>query len=401
MPFLNRLRNIFRARPGALPVADGGTTGWLLRGMSDPSLYAPVARCINLLSKDAARLIVRTLMTVDEDNYRLRGPAKDARTRMLRRSVDRGRTDAFGFWKGVFADLLREGNAFIVPLYSGEFLAGLRRLDPSTVRWEEQSRQFEGRYYDTPQGKHVRLSEQSVVHCVFSPNRNADHRIAPSPLEAIAQVVATGIALDKRLKEHVEKGPNRFVMTFDEPQTDDQVKEIVAAIKGYGKSNQPLLINAKAGVHDIRDRITDGDLANFQTRLVRTTAMIFGVPPAILGEGTSAAKVESLLREYWKGLGQIIDDVLEPLSHRLLPATNSFTITPSHLVRGDFASGVRAASAMFPNTGTPHLGTIREGRDLFLLAPLTREEEAELKESGTLPEPTNPPEPPEDPTEQG
>ena len=406
MTFWTRLRNAFKTSPGAIPVGQGSLPAWLQgRGLNDPYLYAPVSRCINLLSKDAARLIVKTLATVDAEGYMTEGRAKEARNLLLRRSVDRGRSDAFAFWKGVFVDLLREGNAYIVPSFSADRLTGLRRLDPTTVRWDEPSLSFEGRYEDTPTGEIVRLNERRIIHCLFSPEKQADHKLAVSPIESIAQVVATGIALDGRLREHVEKGPNRFAMTFDDPVTEDQMKEIIEAIKGYGKTNHPLLVNAKAGIHDIRDRIMDGDLANFQTRLVRMTAMVFGIPPAILGEGTSAAKVESLLREYWKGLGQILDDVLEPLSHRLLPATNSFVVTPAHLVRGDFASGVAAARAMFPNTGSPHLATLREGRDLFLLSPITRAGEAALKEQGALPPPepesTNTPGQPDQPQPGG
>ena len=147
-------------------------------------------------------------------------------------------------------------------------------------------------------------------------------------------------------------------------------------------------------VHSIKDHILDPTTEAFQSRLVRAVAMQYGVPAAMLGEGTAAAKVESLLREYWKGLAQVVDDVLEPLSHRLLPATNSFAIVPNYLLRGDTAAATAAARALFPNTGSPRLAFLREGRDQFQLAPITREQETELLEASKPPDPPEPPDPP-------
>ena len=105
-------------------------------------------------------------------------------------------------------------------------------------------------------------------------------------------------------------------------------------IRDHLKKNDPALLNANTQVHNVPDGAVSQETAAIHSRLVKTCGMLYGVPAAMLGEGTAAAKVETLLREYWKGLSQVLDDVLEPLSHRLLLNTNSFAVNPSLLIRG-------------------------------------------------------------------
>ena len=372
-------------------------------GSLDPFDFAPVARCVGLLSKDGARLIIKTLATVDEGGYRQVGPVKTARSRMLRKSVDGGRCSAYRFWKEVFSDLLCEGNAYIVPTYRAGALSGLRRMEASGTRWDPEDRVFWGSFADergSGLAAQQRVTETEMVHCVFSAGRGWDGVVAPSPLAQIAQTVGAGLAADRRIREYFEKPGSDLAVQFGNPMSEDQETALARALQAYARKGVPLITSGnELQFGRVHDRTTEPAVAQFRSRLVKTVASIYGVPPAMLGEDASAVKVETLLREYWKGLGQVVDDLLEPLGHRLLPATNSFSVTPSYLVRGDFSSGVAAARAMFPNTGAPRLGFLREGRDLFLLGPITREEEAELRLGGAAPEAPEPSAPPEAPAE--
>lgn len=404
--FLQRLRAAFGGYfvPQKQALRGYGPGGVPYGGSMDPFDFAPVARCVGLLSKDAARLIIKTLSTVDEGGYRQVGPLKTSRARMLRKSVDGGRCSAYRFWKETFSDLLCEGNAYIVPVYRGGALSGLRRMEASVTRWDPEGRVFWGSYADergSGLAAQQRVPETEMVHCVFSAGRGWAGVVAPSPLEQIAQTVGAGLAADRRIREYFEKPGSDIAVHLANPMSEDQETALARALQAYARKGVPLIASGNEPVFaKIHDRTTEPAVAQFRSRLVKTVASIYGVPPAMLGEDASAVKVETLLREYWKGLGQVVDDVLEPLGHRILPATNSFSVTPSYLVRGDFSSGVAAARAMFPNTGAPRLGFLREGRDLFLLGPITREEEEELRLGGAPPAPSPPPPGPSPPPEQ-
>lgn len=384
-----------RAAPAVVSRSDGSVV--IASAATGSSLsFVPLLRCVSMLSKDAARIFVKTLVEVDEQGYRLDTRRHNDRVRVLRKSWDGGITPAFETAKRAFADLCLHGNAYLVPLYdaNGDVLRGLLRLLPTSVRYEATEANRVGVYIGREEGIAVperRYAANQIIHATFTPSDRVGGgylgysnlgRIAPSPLDLVSQLVTTALLMEARQERAAKRLPEtQFTLNpKGEAFNDDALADIADGVQRSIRTRMMLLVNEPdATLTPLPDNMLGADADKLQARITRAIATVYGVPPAKLGEGTSAAKVEHLLRDYWGGLGQVIDDLLEPLSQRLLLNTNSFAVDPSYLIKGDYATATAVIRAIFDNTGKgQQLAFPREGRRLLPVAPITRAEEAEL-----------------------
>ena len=91
---------------------------------------------------------------------------------------------------------------------------------PETVRWDRDTRAFEGRFEDDELGGRVRIPDAMLVHCVFTPCADSSTAIAPSPMDQIADVVVAGLFLDQRQADYYRRGTRRYLLSF--PETSRQ-----------------------------------------------------------------------------------------------------------------------------------------------------------------------------------
>jgi len=388
----------------------GGTdTGFLftdasgkgLRDMRNNALRMPAfSRCVQLISTISAQLITQgALRVMDMDGKAVMTPTAKGLLQLLSESPD-GFLDGYTWFQDFVTDYAVEGNALaeISRADGGRRVRMLRRLqsyDATTVM-SGAAVYYESQIADGD-GARVVVESDLVAHCRWprmarrsqfsATNRSV---FAVSPVSLLHPALQIALAGDRFINEFFKGGHTaRVGISVPRVLTDDQLQSYQKLFEGLRNSRSPLIMDSGATFTSLdNDAASQGQeaLMNWQ---VEQVGRLFSVPAPILNQQLTSwgQGIESLVRIFWRfGLWQHVTAVLAPLSHRMLPKGQRFSIDPTDIVRGDSRDTAQLLTALAGDAQRGETATTEERRRIAGL-PIE-------PHYGELKEPPPPPEPP-------
>lgn len=281
-------------KAGAAPVQFTGGTNYRLGAgidgyLSAPMTVATVYCCVSLLSESVAKLPVQVM--------RRRGPiyADDRRDSLhyLMNVEPDGGISAFDFWRQAVMEVLLEGNAYIVPVFSvasgGYIRLGL--CGRGTVSHDTTTDTYT--VSDLENGIYGTYAEEEMIHFKGMPGLNAKHgRSVISYARETSAIASAGNSetLDRFENGGVVRGivgNDASVTGFGEYQDKELEKAAVDIEKLLQEGRR---IVSRPGQVDFKQfTMTSSDMEFLSSRkfTVREICRFFRVPPSYVYDDTS------------------------------------------------------------------------------------------------------------------
>lgn len=352
------------------------------RSVDDLALQHPaVLTCISQISDDIASIIVDDLgVQNSQGQLRVGDEIAQQRLRVLRRSLDGRETPARASYQAAVADMLRYGDAVLIPRLSPgpsisrQRLLGVDRLLPGFT-WDQHRDLFRGRTQIN--GPMEPFRPNQVCHLRWGPPRSSGHRLSVSPLDMLGQAVRIALAADRDIVKQLRRGmtpmvnaaprgPN--VPTGGGPSKDEKIDPRLKSASLQVRSGAPMIWEQEMNVQTAQHGYYDASVDALRHWQLKEVARVFRVPLPNAGEQVNVGSgvVRALMVQYWNScIRPNMQKVLDPLSLRLLPPGDRFHVSRFALVRGDIAGMAALINALMPNTGRPAIGTLHEVRDLI------------------------------------
>ena len=342
--------------------------------------FATLYRCITLVSSLGAQLITDgSLRVVDRSTGEVIDTTETRRIINMISSTPDGNTNGHTFFEDCFVDLCLSGNCLIGVNRVAGSARSLTRLNPdlaSTTTGDDGSVLYSVVLSGNTGGPSTQVSSLDIIHARFpvtgaAPN-GRDHFAAPV-ITALRPALEIGLAGDEYLRKHLMAGgaASNMIVSYEENMSADNLEKSNKRLQGMlTKGPSPIVLGNKANVSFSANNPGDADSRAFQ---VVEIARVFGIPPAIIGQESTAfgAAIESLSKGFYKfGMRQHVDRLIRAAEIRLLTADQRFEIDPTSLIRGDADATSKMIMAL---GGTAQNPAIADQRELRHIAGLPRD----------------------------
>lgn len=267
---------------------NGGTL-WPFYSGNTALCVATVFRCVKLLSDAVAALPVQVMrrkggIYVDD---------LDSRLSFLMNVQPDGYMSAFDFWSQVVQQVLLEGNAYIVPVYS----AAKMDIDRMVLcgRWTVAFDTVSGIYHihDTVNGISGQYTEDEVIHVkgmVLS-----DQRLGISVLDYARLTMSIASVGDAETYDRFKNGGNvrglvgndTSVRGFGEYQDKELQKTAADLDAQFHKGQHIVSLPGQVDFKQLSLSSTDMQFLESRKFTVREICRFFGVPPSFVFDDTS------------------------------------------------------------------------------------------------------------------
>ena len=266
-----------------------GGTLWPFYSGNTALCVATVFRCVKLLSDAVAALPVQVMrrkggIYVDD---------LDSRLSFLMNVQPDGYMSAFDFWSQVVQQVLLEGNAYIVPVYS----AAKMDIDRMVLcgRWTVAFDTVSGIYHihDTVNGISGQYTEDEVIHVkgmVLS-----DQRLGVSVLDYARLTMSIASVGDAETYDRFKNGGNvrglvgndTSVRGFGEYQDKELQKTAADLDAQFHKGKHIVSLPGQVDFKQLSLSSTDMQFLESRKFTVREICRFFGVPPSFVFDDTS------------------------------------------------------------------------------------------------------------------
>lgn len=333
--------------------------------------YAPLHRCVALISQVVAQLATGpTLRVVDRENRVVDTP----RSRRALRLVRDGPDDVLSptqYWTQALVDYLVAGNSIHEIVRGADGMPSrLQRMDP----WDLQvlpSRSGRRVYQGTVAGRPRTVGAANVIHIrwplprypglAMSLDGSGTDDLAASPLVLLWPTIDLGLKSDQYVRRFFEGGPEgalqaRTIITMPHGSTDEAMKATAEEFIRAGNDQSPAVVKegTKVEAQEV-DPAHNKDVELLRVYQSRDCTRVYGLPAPLYGEQITSwgSGIEELARlAYRFGFRQHLDNVLDPLAFRLLPAGQRFDIDDYDLLRGDAESMSKLAQMLITAEAT-------------------------------------------------
>lgn len=386
MKLLHRISGVFRGAPASpdppespsavhkppseQPVEDLALWGGIAN-LQQALAYPPLHRCVSLISQVVAQLATgHTLRVVDRDS-RVVDSARARRALRLVRDRPDDVLSPMQYWTQAVVDYLLAGNSIHEIMRGPDGLpAALQRMDP----WYLQvlpSRSGRRVYQGTVAGRPRTVGAANVIHVRWplprypglatSLDGSGTEDLAASPLVLLWPAIDLGLKSDQYVRRFFEGGPEgalqaRTIITMPVGSTDEAMKATAKEFLRSGNDQSPAVVKegTKVEAQEV-DPAHNKDVELLRVYQARNVARVYGVPAPLFGEQITSwgSGIEELARlAYRFGFRQHLDNMLEPLGWRMLPAGQRFDIDDLDLLRGDAESMSKLAQMLISAEAT-------------------------------------------------
>ena len=296
--------------------------------------YAPLHRCILLVSSTMATLVTKySLVVVDDDERVVDNELTRAVLGLLKNSPD-GALPSFTFFEDAARSYLLEGNA----LMQVQRLPGPRRR-PIALRLLRQSDAatemvngevvYKAAYYHNSDGQFYTFSANDVAHARWplsgpiSWGRSPRSGFAQPPVVAIRQNTAIGMAADQYVLSHFQYPGSHVSVEFpyDAHITPDQARRVSKMIDELRRTGYPSVVPEGGKIQ----RTADADMASkIELRKYEQSEVgsYYGVPNIFLVSDQSqwGSGIENYIKIFNFEVMNHLSRLLDAVSHTILPA---------------------------------------------------------------------------------
>ena len=351
--------------------------------------YVPFARCVDLLSTQAADLVTMSLRVVNKEGKLIATDTAKKMLYLLQETPD-GVQSAHNFISDVMSDYLIEGNSLIyarpgMAIGSEQTIPrlSLSRLNVSgaNAMIADTEKGFHSLVYQTNEagmGEEKSFPARHIIHAkwfsqasdISISGGNHQYFFSKSPLEFLSSAIRIGLAADAWVYDFFDSAAkNNLVIQF--PVDADQASQR-AFMRNYLRyqttNRQPLLTFGGATVREISPNPQSADALRLREYQVQEIGRFYGVPAPLIGLHVTqwGSGIEQLARLMWRyGTRMHIKSLLDALSFRLLPRGQKFEVDITQEVKGDMNTMNSLISTVRPDTNTPGLMSLKEVRSLL------------------------------------
>ena len=317
-------------------------------GSSTLFTYPTFARCIEFISGNCADLIADTesLMVLDNDGKLSNSRRSKSVMDLLTHSPD-GINPSHDWVEDFAADYAVYGNALaMVERRPDGVPFRLRRLRSEGAHTQETANGIVYRATDDLTGRQVVAAEADVIHVRFSRQSTMNWHgtsrqlFSPAPATLLKPSTQVGLSSDRFVRDWFRDGGNRAdqAIVLNEEMSSDQLDEFRDMLRNR-RSRSPIVIQGDAKVSSLSSTAQNTELAALREFQIREVARFYGVPPAVLGEGSTdkaATKAEEIGRIAWRfGLNLHVNRIISAMSFKLLSKGEKLAVDPIQLIRGD------------------------------------------------------------------
>ena len=350
--------------------------------------YEPVARSIELVVSEAARIISESVYAVDEERRPLRSARARRATEILRTSLDGGICSAYYGLVDLLYDLATTGNALAVPVFGmAGRLSRLDRIKATTASWEDRD-QATGRptgfYRGTLAGSSVSdvFSPREVIHARWGGLRSQEDRFSVSPLRVLARSVQMGTEAEEAILREFTLGPeSRSILTAAPSATalegrggsDGTIKDVWNREEGKSKT-----VRRAAEVKMLPKTPTEEQQVKLLALFTGQVSALYGVPLALLNHG-GAATGEDFKNLRRLGVLPLVTKFLEAAQVLLLRPGAKFRVNSTVWEFEDAEGRAKLMDRLWPNTGRQSAASFDEFREIAGLLPASDEVRADAE----------------------
>ena len=291
MGFLSKLRSLLKRE------TTKGTPGVNFRAgstslfVSNPALtIATVFRCVRLLSENIANLPI--------NYYKYKGgiyiPAEDRRLNYLLNVQPSPELNAFDFWRQIGVELLLEGNAYIVPVYSPANLGEIDRLvlcHRGTVSHDTTNDTYS--VYDVENGISEVYGESEIIHIKGWTTWNPKVGVSVLSYARLAMDIAS-TGDNETLNRFANGGNVRGIVSNDRglpgfgEYQDEELNKVALSLDERFQNGEHI-VSLPGDSQFTPLSLTSADMQFLESRkfTVREICRFFGVHPSFVYDDTS------------------------------------------------------------------------------------------------------------------
>ena len=359
-------------------------------GLYGDSEYSPMARCIELVCSEAAKLISESVYAVDEERRPLRSTRAMRAVEVLRTSLDGGRTPSYYGLMDILYDIATDGNGLVLPVYG---VAGrvtrLERIEASSASWIHEG-SMAGHYRGTKVGTQISdvYAPGELIHARWGAVRNGTDRMGISPLRILSRSIGLGSGTEKAILRELGLGPeSRAVLTAapttvalsqDEMPLDDDSDSERPGLFGDREPEKVEVVRRASVLNGLPETPVEKQQMKLLAHQVMAVANFYGCPPVFAGAGGSASG-EDFKNLRRLGVLPLACKFLEAAQVRLLRPGARFRINSTVWEFEDANGRAALMDRLWPNTGRAPACGLDQFREVGGLGPASAEERAEIE----------------------
>ncbi len=316
--------------------------------------YAPVVRCITLISGLTSRLVTNgKLKVVDLEGMTVRTPRAQAALEMMASSADGGGEPTSNLIKDVMLDYCLDGNGILVPRKQSGRVTGLTRYIRANGDCRVQDNGDVVYNISPAHNPNERVSLPAQDICLvrwgrtlgWQPGQDMrQYGFASSPLDLLAPSLRVGLLSDSHELEFLKRGMLSRVHFNYQPTEGldaqahvEQLGELRKNIIKQAQTGDPVVTqNVKAERLD--PAINDEETLRLSQELTAKIASVFGIPLALMNssETTWGSGMQVMIRSFLAmSFYEHVNALLDPLALILLGKGQRFVVDDKEIMRPD------------------------------------------------------------------
>lgn len=389
--------NPFRREGRSDPLGTSVSYTYIQKNNLDPSddpiyrdqalKFVPYYACTDLLCRQAADVISRTVRVIDDRTNTLVTTELARKACSLLRDTPDGVHSAAEFLHEVMADFLIDGNGLV------EIVRGMRTGSERPIMklcrlntWDAcaditdyteglSSVVYEATRFGAMQ--QISIPINNVIHARLLPRAYTYNQIhgrtlfSNSSLVKLRRALNIGITVDLYIKDYFDTASkSNLAIMFPDKVTDKVWDRFRTTFKKYVEMGRaPLVTTGGADVKELRHSASDNDVVKLREYQTMEIARFFKIPPPCIGVHTTqwGSGLEQLARLMWRYSTRLyVAALLREFSLKMLPRGQRFIVDPNSEVMGDTKALTALLAAVAPNTNRPASMSQKEVRQGLL-----------------------------------
>ena len=342
----------------------GGTQ--TLSGENVSSTNAPkvsaVYACVNLISNTVASLPFHLYRETEQGQLYQPGLINDLVSKRPNVAYN-----SYDFRKAMLTQLLLRGNAYVLPVRSGNNLAGLELIDTELVTIDTTSGELIYQLH-LRNGINLRLTPDQLIHLKYW---TLDGITGISPIVYAKEIIGSSMAATAHMGGFYGNGgmPKGILQIQGTIRDADRVKQIGRQFDELNKEykGRTAVLTEGAEYKPVAANFQESQLIESLRFSVEEICRLFSVPPHKIGHMEGAGYANSIEAQN----AQFVSDCIRPLveviemefSNKLLTGNRKFQMDLKALTRGDIATEVQR-NVSYWNIGAMSANEIRRTEGL-------------------------------------
>ena len=354
---------VISPKPWLISLFGGNAT---LAGENVSAVNAPkvsaVYACVNLISSTVASLPFHLYRETEQGLLYQPGLINDLVSKRLNIAYN-----SYDFRKAMLTQLLLRGNAYVLPVRSGNTLAGLELIDTELVTVDTTSGELIYQLH-LRNGINLRLNPDQLIHLKYW---SFDGINGVSPIVYAKEIIGSSMAATAHMGGFYGNGgmPKGILQVQGTIRDPDRVKQIGRQFDDLNKEykGRTAVLTEGAEFKTVAANFQESQLIESLKFSVEEICRLYSVPPHKIGHNENTGYANSIEAQN----AMFVSDCIRPLvevielefTNKLLAGQRKFQMDLKAITRGDIATEVQR-NVSYWNIGAMSANEIRRTEGL-------------------------------------